>query len=98
MRIVLRIDNEDKEFISDFIPGRVFREAVKAKSMLQNSDKLTDEELDKLVMLVVNTYGKQFTVDQFWDGIDARDVMTTIIDTVLGALQRVNGGGSEDTQ
>jgi hypothetical protein len=98
MRIVLRIENEDKEFISDFIPGRVFREAVKAQSMLQNSDKLTDEELDGLVMLVVNTYGKQFTVDQFWDGIDARDVMTTIVDTVLGALQRVNDGGSEDTQ
>lgn len=99
MKIVLRIDGVDKEFLTDFIPGRIFRQAVKARELLKKGNELTDEELDELIMVVVNAYNKQFTIDQFWDGIDARDIMDTIVDTIIGTIQRVNGtGGSEDTQ
>lgn len=97
MKIVLRIDGVDKEFLTDFIPGRVFRQAVKAQELLKKGNELTDAELDELVMVVVSTYNKQFTIDQFWDGIDTRDIMDTIVDTIIGTIQRVNGGGNEDT-
>ena len=99
MKIVLRIDGENKEFITDFIPGRVFRQAVKGRELLKDGpDDLKDSDLDELVKVVVNAYDKQFTVDQFWDGIDARYVMDTIIDTIIGIIHHVNGeGGSEDT-
>ncbi len=38
-----------------------------------------------MVEYVVQVYGEQFTVDQYWDGIDARKFLLTTTD-VINAL------------
>ena len=43
---------------------------------------LQPETLDTLVDLAVDAFGKQFTRDDFYDGIDARCFVNTIVDTI----------------
>ncbi|MGQ7115775.1 phage tail assembly chaperone G, partial [Escherichia sp. TWPC-MK] len=35
------------------------------------------EDMDKMVQYVVKVYGEQFTLDQYWDGVDARKFLST---------------------
>jgi hypothetical protein len=73
MQITLKIDGKDKTFTNDFIPGRIFRNALLLnKKMKEEGSDLTAELFDELVEFCVVTFGKQFTLDEFWDGIDAR--------------------------
>lgn len=81
MKITLRIDGKDKTFSTDFIPGRIFRQAIEI-SVKVDFRNLKPETLDTLVDFVVDAYNKQFTRDEFYDGIDARNFVTTILDTV----------------
>lgn len=73
MQITLRIDGKDKIFTNDFVPGRVFRNALLInKKMKDKGVELSPELFDELIEFCVTAFSKQFTIDEFWDGIDAR--------------------------
>jgi N-acetyl-anhydromuramyl-L-alanine amidase AmpD len=73
MQITLKIDGNDKTFINDFVPGRVFKNALTLnKKMKEEGSELTAELFDELVEFCVMAFNKQFTTEEFWDGIDAR--------------------------
>lgn len=84
-------------YTADFVPGRVFRQVFEAQRLLGKEFDMSDEELDQLVMLVVNAYGKQFTVDEFYDGVDARDMMDKITTTITSIISRVTSGEAGDS-
>jgi hypothetical protein len=73
MKLTIKIDGKDKTFTNDFVPGRVFRNALLInKKMKDGQTELSAELFDELVEFCVIAFGKQFTIDEFWDGIDAR--------------------------
>ena len=73
MQITLKINGKEKTFTNDFVPGRVFRNALLInKKMRDKSFELSAELFDELIEFCVTTFSKQFTIDEFWDGVDAR--------------------------
>lgn len=73
MKITLKIDGKDKTFTNDFVPGRIFRNALLInKKMKDGATEISAELFDELIEFCVTAFGNQFTIDEFWDGIDAR--------------------------
>jgi hypothetical protein len=90
MRISLKVDGQNKTFTADFIPGRVYRRAIEIHSEIDFRN-MNPEVLDKMVDFVVEAYGSQFTRDQFYDGVDARK----LIDTIVSTINAIIGDASE---
>ncbi|MEM5660007.1 hypothetical protein AAHB62_31890 [Bacillus cereus] len=83
MKLTLRINNEEKTFnLPSFIPARLIRQAPELADIPNNPEAA---DLDKMVQYVVQVYGEQFTVDQYWDGVDARKFLLTTTN-VINAL------------
>ncbi|MEZ2325791.1 hypothetical protein R1C46_18450 [Bacillus tropicus] len=83
MKLTLRINNEEKTFnLPTFIPARLIRQAPELADIPNNPEAA---DLDKMVQYVVHVYGEQFTVDQYWDGVDARKFLLTTTN-VINAL------------
>ncbi|MBG9580674.1 hypothetical protein ABE42_16040, partial [Bacillus thuringiensis] len=56
------------------------------------------EDMDKMVKFVVNVYDEQFTLDQYWDGVDARKFLSTtsdVINAIINETVEAAGGNSE---
>lgn len=85
MNIELLINGEKKTFkLPSFIPGRMVRRAASFTKM--DLDNISDEHLDQMVEYVVNVYGDKFTIDEFYDGIDAREMMDVIANSIQGIV------------
>ena len=81
MQITLRINGQDKTFAQDFISGRMFRRTLEVSKLFQGGN-IDEKTLDSVVDYIVELFGKQFTRDQFYDGIEAGKLIPTIIDCV----------------
>lgn len=79
MQITLRINKEDKTFHTDFIPGLIYRKFLERRTQI---DYTKVESYDEIVGFLVSAYDNQFTVDEFWKGIDSRNVEETILDFI----------------
>lgn len=65
--------------------GRIIRQALEIyESVDFNSIKLKD--LDALVDFAVEVYGNKFTSDDFYDGINADDLLITLINIITEAV------------
>lgn len=85
MNLELLIDGKKKTFkLPSFIPGRMVRKAVSFTKM--DLANISDENLDEMVEYVANVYGEKFTIDEFYDGIDAREMMDAIANTIQGIV------------
>lgn len=89
MKINLMIDGETKEFVQTFIPGRVFRKTLEMQKQLKEGIK--EETVDGMIEFVVTAFGKQFTFDECYDGLDARRVVPTVVEI----CEEIINGGSE---
>jgi hypothetical protein len=77
MNIELLMDGKKKTFkLPSFIPGRLVRKAVAFTKVDFNN--IDEEILDEMVDFVVSIYGNKFTLDEFYDGIDSRDMLNVI--------------------
>jgi hypothetical protein len=88
MQITLFVNGEEKTFTVPFVKARMFRRALEItkKYDLNDVDVAT---LDILVSYVVELFNNQFTVDEFYDGIPADKLISTILDCinkVVGAV------------
>ncbi|MED3323805.1 hypothetical protein P4377_20450 [Bacillus thuringiensis] len=80
MKLTLRINRENKTFnLPEFIPARLIRQAPELADIPNNPGP---EDMDKMVKFVVNVYDEQFTLDQYWDGVDARKFLSTTSDVI----------------
>lgn len=80
MQITLRIDEKDKTFVNEFVKARVFRNALKMnEKMRENGNNISADLFDELVEFIVNVFNQQFTVDEFWDGIEASKLQDEIM-------------------
>lgn len=94
MQITLRFEGTDKtitnkKFTQEFVSGRVFRKTLEMQKLLRNG--IDEDTLDIFVDYVVLLFGKQFTMDEFYDGIDAR----VIVDELVRCIEEVIHGASD---
>lgn len=81
MQLNLKIENKTKTFIPTFISGRIVRDVTKILPKLQEGN-ITTELLDELVAMMIVIYNNQFTVDEFYDGVEAHRLLSTITETL----------------
>lgn len=101
MKLTLRINKEKKTFnLPGFIPARLIRQAPELADIPNNPGP---EDMDKMVQFVVNVFDGQFTLDQYWDGMDARkflsktsEVINTVINETVEAASGTPGSGEEE--
>ena len=94
MQITLKIGQEDKTFHQDFISARMFRRTIEIQKLFRTNEEgknvIDETHIDTLVEYIVSLYGGQFTVDQFYDGIRSRDLMSTIKKTIQTVVGQAN--------
>ncbi|HCG4535566.1 TPA: hypothetical protein NJY08_004411 [Salmonella enterica subsp. enterica serovar Typhi str. AG3] len=78
MKIDISIDGHEKTFTTTFINGLVYRKYVEISEQGILKD-LTLEAREKIIELIIEAFNQQFTADQFWNGIDAREIDLVII-------------------
>lgn len=79
IEIELEINGEIKRFVCTKIKGILLRKTVGIIKVFESMDKGMDEEkLDRLADYMVDVFGKQFTREEFYDGIELGDVITKI--------------------
>ncbi|PGC90071.1 phage tail assembly chaperone G [Bacillus toyonensis] len=96
MKLTLRINGENQIFnMPGFIPARLIRQAPELAEIPNNPGP---EDMDKMVQFVVKVYDAQFTLDQYWDGVDARKFLSTtsdVINAIINETVEAAGGNSE---
>lgn len=95
MKLSLLIDGQEKTFNAPFISARMLRAAIALSEKLKT---ITVETLDEMVHFAVDVFGKQFTFDEFYDGVHAPemiDTLTEVIHAVTGAVQPQGGSASD---
>lgn len=89
MQLKLRINGQTKTFLPTFISGRIVRNVTQILPKLQESS-ISTELVDELVELMVRIYDNQFTFDEFYDGIEATKLLTTITETLNFVMYGIN--------
>lgn len=87
LMVTLRTPQGKKEYAQDFVSGRMFRKTVAMKKEFANG--VNEETLDKMVVFVTELFGNQFTIDEFYDGIAADKLMSTIIDCINAVVGKI---------
>lgn len=99
MQITLRVNGENKTYTTDFISARMFRRAIEMQGYFKSGANLDEDTLDELVGFVVEAYGKQFSIDDFYDGIESAKLIPTItqtINAVVGKSVKALGTDAND--
>lgn len=97
MKIVLRINGEDKTFINDFVKARVFRNALKMnEKMREEGNDISVSTFDEMIEFVVTVFDNQFTVDDVWDGLEAGNLQGEIM-RVFNNVLNIGGLDTEPT-
>ena len=90
----MQIKLRNKTYVASFISARMVRRTIEVSSGI-NFEKLTPEELDKLIDFIVDLFSNQFTRDDVYDGLASKDLIptiTTCINEVVGNLSATTGG------
>ena len=99
MKITLRIDGKDKEFLNDFVTARNYRKALEIHRNLEANPQIKDEELlEDVLPFIVSVFAGQFTLDDLWDGIRFDNISSEaqrIFHTVLGIFKEENENEDE---
>lgn len=96
LKITLRTkDGSKKDYAQDFISGRMFRRTIEIQKLFRQNEEgknvIDESQIDELVQYVVELFDKQFTLDEFYDGIEAKDLISTIMNCVQAVTKQVTG-------
>lgn len=72
---------EKKTFVASHVKARKVRDAIKMANNI-NTEDMKPEDLDNMVNYVVELFGNQFTIDNFYDGVDSDKMIDTIMDCI----------------
>lgn len=73
MEITLRINGENKTFVQEFIPLKMYRKALEVEKYAQSENVDEEKLFDKRLNLIVEAFEKQFTKDELENGLNAID-------------------------
>lgn len=89
MELVLKVNNNDRLFIAPFISARMLRKTIEISTRV-NLEKPDVSMIDVMVDYIVDLYGKQFTRDEFYDGIEANKLIATLINCINEVTGQLN--------
>lgn len=102
MQITLLIGDKEKTFTNDFVKARIYKNSLRLnKQLKQSAVDITDPDaFDPLVEFTVTAFNNQFTIDEVWDGLSAKELQSEMVRVfhevlALGGLE-VGTQGSED--
>jgi len=81
VKIVLRIDGKEKTFLADFISARMMRRTIEISKGV-NFEDISVDELDTMVEYLVHLFGKQFTIDDVYDGLPSKELIPKLIQCI----------------
>ncbi|AKA72345.1 phage tail assembly chaperone G [Clostridium scatologenes] len=81
MEIVLN----NKTYIMPKVKTRMLRKAIEINENIDFSNMKT-KDLDGLVDFIVELYGNKFTIDNFYDGLDADKLIETLNNSINGIV------------
>lgn len=88
MQITLKFnDDNTKTFVAD-VRARAVREAMTLQKEV-NFENMSVEDLDKLVNFTCNVYGKKFTLDELYDGLESDKLIPTLFEVVESVINGV---------
>lgn len=88
MEIILMINNEEKIYKAPFVSARKLKDTFKLSNKIQNG--IDENTMDDLANYLVEIYGKQFTIDELYDGYPAQDFFAKAMNdlqTVIGDFE-----------
>ncbi len=90
IEIELEINGEIKRFVCTKVKGILLRKTVSVIKVFTDMDKgMNEENLDKLVDYMVDVFGKQFTREEFYNGVELDDVIVKIQKTAENIMEMV---------
>jgi hypothetical protein len=81
MKLNLIIAGKPKDFVAPFISARALKTTIKLANLF-DADNITEDSFDVIVEYIVNLYGKQFTMDELYDGISSEELISTFMECV----------------
>jgi hypothetical protein len=88
MKLTLVIDGKEKNFTAPFISGRMLRKTLDI-AKTTNFDNVDGSTLDDLADYVCELFKGQFSQDEFYDGIEANKLLSTVIYCVNEVVGKV---------
>ncbi|AUN19044.1 hypothetical protein RSJ22_17630 [Clostridium botulinum] len=88
MEITLKIDDKDKTFIAPFIGARMLKRSLALSKKFQGG--MDESIMDEIATYLVDVYGKQFTMDELYDGFPAKKFFNKAfedLNEVIGGLE-----------
>jgi hypothetical protein len=71
MEITLRINGEDKTFVQEFVPLKLYRKALEVEKYAKSKNGDEEKLFDKRLNLIVEAFNHQFTKDELENGLNA---------------------------
>lgn len=85
----LEIDEKERKFVTPTkIQGSLWREAAIIAEEIESGDTII-ADLDSYIQFVCNVFGNKFTIDEFENGVDARDLIKIIYAVVIFVMGQV---------
>src|SRR5690606_41737778 len=100
VELTLKMGNKERTFTAPFISARMLRRTIEIGQQVDQRN-IKPEAVDRMVDYIVELFGKQFTRDAVYDGLEARKWIPTImawIREVTGQLNEATGrlGGKNE--
>jgi len=87
-RVFMQIVLNDKTFVAPSPKARAVRKAIELTKNIDFND-LAPENLDTLVGYVVDLFDKQFTIDDVYDGMDAEQLIPTLMECISSVVGKI---------
>jgi len=94
VKIILRLDGNEKVFVTDFISARMMRRTIEISKNM-NFEEMSVDDLDVMVEYLVQLFGKQFTIDEVYDGLPSKELVPILIqciNEVVGDMATITSG------
>ncbi len=85
----MQIKLNDKTYTTKVIKARMVRKSIELTEGV-SLDKMTTKDLDKMVDFIVEVFDNQFTSDDIYDGLCAKDLIPTISSTIQAVVNGIN--------
>lgn len=90
LSLVLDIDGKEKRFVTPKrVKGSLWREAAMVAEEIEQHEIIV-ADLDSHMQFVCNVFDNQFTLAEFEDGIDSRDLIKTIYSSAIFVMGQVS--------
>jgi len=72
-----------------FVPWKLLKKAIQVEKEIDNLDDMSDETVDAVAALVVETFGNKFTVDELDNGADLGE-MFSVVNQIIAVAKNAN--------